>query len=149
MHGIHSICNRGLHASIAFVVTMLSTALHLPAWADTWRGTAPFCAGQCLPGETQISTSSHGDGGQCWTGNKVICRNAQLHGLMLFSKLPFLPLPSGGDHVYKAFADAAGSDSKASAARCRSGRRKPATRAASRRAAGPGIVRPGTGWSRG
>lgn len=34
-------------------------------------------------------------------------------GLMLFSKLPFLPLPTGGNHVYKAFADAAGSDSKA------------------------------------
>jgi Tachylectin len=77
MHGIHLICIRGLHASIAFVVMMLSSALLSPASADTWRGTAPFCAGECLPGETQISTSSHGDGGQCWTGNKVLCRNAQ------------------------------------------------------------------------
>jgi hypothetical protein len=34
-------------------------------------------------------------------------------GLMLFSELPFLPLPGGGDHVYKAFPGAAGSDAKA------------------------------------
>jgi hypothetical protein len=47
------------------------------ARADTWRGTAPFCDGSCLPGETQIATSSCGDGACCWTGNKVLCRNAQ------------------------------------------------------------------------
>jgi len=45
--------------------------------ADTWRGTAPFCDGQCLPGEQQIATSNCGDGACCWTGHKVLCRNAQ------------------------------------------------------------------------
>lgn len=34
-------------------------------------------------------------------------------GLMLFSKLPFLPLPGGDDHLYKAFSRAAGTDAKA------------------------------------
>lgn len=47
------------------------------ARADTWRGTAPFCDGSCLPGETQLATSSCGDGGCCWTGHKVLCSNAQ------------------------------------------------------------------------
>jgi hypothetical protein len=46
------------------------------AKADTWRGTAPFCNGQCQPGETQIATSKSGDGATCWTGQKVLCRNA-------------------------------------------------------------------------
>lgn len=45
--------------------------------ADTWRGTAPFCDGQCLPGEQQIGTSNCGDGACCWTGHKVLCRNSQ------------------------------------------------------------------------
>ncbi len=45
--------------------------------ADTWRGTAPFCSGQCLPGETKISESTSGDGGTCWSGTKVLCRNSQ------------------------------------------------------------------------
>ena len=45
--------------------------------ADTWRGTAPFCNGQCLPGETQIATSNSGNGATCWTGHKVLCRNAE------------------------------------------------------------------------
>lgn len=47
------------------------------ARADTWRGTAPFCDGSCNPGETQISTSNCGDGACCWTGHKVLCRNAE------------------------------------------------------------------------
>lgn len=45
-----------------------------PAKADTWRGTAPFCAGECLPGEVEVQRSSSGDGGSCWTGSKVLCR---------------------------------------------------------------------------
>jgi len=45
--------------------------------ADTWRGTAPFCEGECLPGEEQIGTSDCGDGSCCWTGHKVLCRNRQ------------------------------------------------------------------------
>lgn len=47
------------------------------AHADTWRGTAPFCDGQCLPGEQVIARSSSGDGATCWTGTKVLCRNTQ------------------------------------------------------------------------
>lgn len=44
--------------------------------ADTWRGTAPFCDGECLPGEKQIAVSDHGDGATCWSGHKVLCQNA-------------------------------------------------------------------------
>jgi len=44
-------------------------------YADTWRGTAPFCKGKCLPGEVQIQTSTTGNGGKCVTGKKVLCRN--------------------------------------------------------------------------
>lgn len=47
-----------------------------PAKADTWRGTAPFCAGECLPGEVEVQRSSSGDGASCWTGSKVLCRNS-------------------------------------------------------------------------
>ena len=45
-------------------------------FADTWRGTAPFCDGECLPGEETIAVSDWGDGGYCVTGKKVLCRNA-------------------------------------------------------------------------
>jgi len=56
----------------AFVfIALAATAAH----ADTWRGTAPFCDGQCLPGETQVATSNCGNGGCCWSGHKVLCRN--------------------------------------------------------------------------
>lgn len=43
--------------------------------ADTWRGTAPFCDGKCLPGEATIAVSDWGDGGYCITGKKVLCGN--------------------------------------------------------------------------
>lgn len=46
------------------------------ASADTWRGTAPFCDGSCLPGEHEIGRSNSGDGGSCWTGSKALCRNS-------------------------------------------------------------------------
>ncbi len=45
------------------------------AHADTWRGTAPFCAGQCQAGEVQKGVSDSGDGGYCVTGHKVLCGN--------------------------------------------------------------------------
>ncbi len=45
------------------------------AQADTWRGTAPFCEGKCLPGEKQIATSNCGNGACCWTGHKALCKN--------------------------------------------------------------------------
>jgi hypothetical protein len=47
----------------------------LYARADTWRGTAPFCEGECLPGEQKIGESDYGDGAYCVTGKKVLCRN--------------------------------------------------------------------------
>ena len=68
-----------LHGLLGYVraATIAAAVLAAPiAKADTWRGTAPFCNGQCLPGETQIATSSSGDGATCWTGHKVLCRNS-------------------------------------------------------------------------
>jgi hypothetical protein len=59
-------------AAILIVSVLFSTTC---SRADTWRGTAPFCAGQCLAGETQIGVSDSGDGGYCVTGHKVLCRN--------------------------------------------------------------------------
>ena len=44
--------------------------------ADTWRGTAPVCEGECLPGEQQVRRSNCGDGSCCWTGSKALCRNS-------------------------------------------------------------------------
>jgi hypothetical protein len=56
---------------------------HVRSWpggavelADTWRGTAPFCDGECLPGEEEVERSECGDGSCCWTGTKVLCRNS-------------------------------------------------------------------------
>jgi hypothetical protein len=46
------------------------------ASADTWRGTAPFCAGSCLRGEQEIGRSKCGDGACCATGSKALCRNS-------------------------------------------------------------------------
>lgn len=47
-----------------------------PSMADVWRGTAPFCEGECLTGERQLQVSDWGDGGYCVTGHKVLCSNA-------------------------------------------------------------------------
>ena len=44
------------------------------AKGDTWRGTAPFCDGECHNDEIEIQRSDAGDGGTCWTGRKVLCR---------------------------------------------------------------------------
>ena len=46
------------------------------AAADTWRGTAPFCAGECNKGEVFKGSSKCGEGGCCWTGSKALCGNA-------------------------------------------------------------------------
>ncbi len=49
--------------------------LHMSfASADTWRGTAPFCAGECLQGEIEVGRNDTGDGGSCLTGSKALCR---------------------------------------------------------------------------
>lgn len=58
-------------------ILFISSGLQIGmAEADTWRGTAPFCAGNCLPGEQEIQRSNCGDGACCWTGSKALCRNA-------------------------------------------------------------------------
>ena len=38
-----------------------------------WRGTAPFCGGQCHDGEVEVTSSTSGTGAECWTGHKVLC----------------------------------------------------------------------------
>jgi len=45
-----------------------------PGRTCRWDGTAPFCDGECRPGETQ-STPPPGSssGSACWTGSKVYC----------------------------------------------------------------------------
>jgi hypothetical protein len=71
--------NRDYRASVIFgalpAIGVLSgtSAAH----ADTWRGTAPFCSGKCLPGEQEIARSKTGDGSSCWSGHKVLCRNME------------------------------------------------------------------------
>src|SRR4051812_23611174 len=57
------------------VIAAMSLLITSTVRADTWRGTAPFCRGRCLPGETQIEASKFGTGGRCLTGQKVLCRN--------------------------------------------------------------------------
>ncbi|AGC42861.1 hypothetical protein MYSTI_01521 [Myxococcus stipitatus DSM 14675] len=63
--------NHGLSLTLFIVGLLSASASH----ADTWRGTAPFCDGGCLPGETEITQSKVGDGGYCWSGHKTLCRN--------------------------------------------------------------------------
>jgi hypothetical protein len=60
---------------VLFLITTVWLGSFTNAYADTWRGTAPFCDGRCLKGEVQIGTSNTGDGGFCFTGRKVLCRN--------------------------------------------------------------------------
>lgn len=60
-----------LSAALFMSMLLATSVVH----ADTWRGTAPFCDGKCLPGEQEIARSTSGDGGQCWSGYKVLCRN--------------------------------------------------------------------------
>jgi len=59
-------------AAVAAFIILAAALGH----ADTWRGTAPFCNGQCLPGETVVATSNCGNGGCCWSGHKVLCSNS-------------------------------------------------------------------------
>lgn len=69
-------CSVTARALYVFVL-MCSACLGMAcARADTWRGTAPFCDGQCLRGEVQKGVSDSGDGGYCVTGHKVLCGNA-------------------------------------------------------------------------
>ncbi|KAH9485620.1 hypothetical protein JR316_0002530 [Psilocybe cubensis] len=38
-----------------------------------WEGTAPFCAGSCAQGYTEIDRGGCGDGACCITGIKTLC----------------------------------------------------------------------------
>ena len=76
--------------------------------ADTWRGTAPFCDGQCLPGEVQKGVSNSGDGGYCVTGHKVLCgtptscpvreTNTACYGVVLICDNGFYESPTQNWH---------------------------------------------------
>ncbi len=37
-----------------------------------WRGSAPFCNGECHDGEVEVTSSTSGTGATCWTGHKVL-----------------------------------------------------------------------------
>jgi hypothetical protein len=69
---------RGLpHRGAVFgFLFFLLLAMGIPAMADTWRGTAPFCEGKCLAGEHELQRNSDGDGGHCFTGSKALCSNS-------------------------------------------------------------------------
>lgn len=68
---------RSLAVSMKVIAIATMMCLLSPlARGDTWRGTAPFCDGQCLAGETQIGSNNCGDGACCWTGHKVLCKNS-------------------------------------------------------------------------
>jgi hypothetical protein len=63
--------------TVASALAVLGFSSQLPAAkADTWRGTAPFCDGNCRPGEQELQRSKTGDGARCVTGTKVLCRNS-------------------------------------------------------------------------
>jgi hypothetical protein len=65
------------YGKLGLLVGLLVIGLPISAArADTWRGTAPICAGECLPGEQEVERSNCGDGACCWSGTKVLCRNA-------------------------------------------------------------------------
>jgi len=61
-------------SALAVVGMMLASSA---ANADTWRGTAPFCDGECLANEVEVQRSNAGNGGTCWSGTKVLCRNKE------------------------------------------------------------------------
>ncbi|WP_157201212.1 hypothetical protein [Massilia sp. Root351] len=64
-----------LSSCLPFTAALLMSLASI-CHADTWRGTAPFCDGSCLPGEQKVGESDYGDGGYCVTGKKALCRNA-------------------------------------------------------------------------
>jgi hypothetical protein len=66
--------NFGLRISALAIVSTLTFASRY-MYGNTWGGTAPFCDGQCLPGEIQKGVSDSGDWGYCITGHKVLCGN--------------------------------------------------------------------------
>jgi hypothetical protein len=67
----------GFHLALAILTIATFGVIALSqSRANTWRGTAPFCAGQCLPGEPKLAVSDCGNGACCWTGHKVLCGNS-------------------------------------------------------------------------
>jgi hypothetical protein len=72
-----ALCRQIARATVMTGLLMIGQLMLMPtASADTWRGTAPFCDGSCLPGEQEVGRSDCGDGACCWTGSKALCRNA-------------------------------------------------------------------------
>src|SRR6476620_5934017 len=67
--------NFRLARTLGLFLMLVGIVTSRPAISDTWRGTAPFCSGKCLQGETEIERNKSGDGGLCWSGQKVLCRN--------------------------------------------------------------------------
>ena len=65
--------------AIGGILFMLARQIATPVEAQppsycVWRGTAPFCAGRCEPGEDERErTDSPPDGNSCLTGTKALC----------------------------------------------------------------------------
>ncbi len=60
----------------ALIVGLFATQVAASAGAETcvWRGTAPFCAGSCEPGERGLEqTATPPVGDACLTGTKILC----------------------------------------------------------------------------
>jgi hypothetical protein len=44
-----------------------------PGFTCRWDGTAPFCAGECRAGETEVASPTGAPGASCWSGRKRYC----------------------------------------------------------------------------
>ena len=58
-----------------FVVSQMSNVALTADGPCQWRGQAPFCNGDCQPGEKVVKKNKQGPAGskKCATGNKVYC----------------------------------------------------------------------------
>lgn len=68
---------------ITLAAIMLAALVFVPvteAQECTWRGTAPFCSGECRAGEEDVRRDKSGNGAVCWTGSKVLCCEEQAPG---------------------------------------------------------------------
>jgi len=76
---------------MAGVLSLGTLAAVSVAFADTWRGTAPFCDGSCRSDEIEIKRSSSGNGSSCWSGSKVLCRKKDSEKLPTTATPPVQP----------------------------------------------------------